>query len=115
MGFKKAQTQRVNLIVVQRNLRKYMQIRTWLWYGFWQTLKPKLQVGREEKMLTELENAAIEAEKNVIVANEKNLKFGAENETLGKERDELLKALEECKGGAANYIAKEEKLMAENA
>merc|ERR1719309_1316576 len=43
--FKKAQTQRVNLIVVQRNLRKYMSIRTWLWYGFWQQLKPKLQVG----------------------------------------------------------------------
>merc|ERR1711874_747936 len=110
-----AQTQRVNLIVVQRNLRKYMQIRTWLWYGFWQQLKPKLQVGREAKMLEELEAAAIEAEEKVIIANEKNVKFGAENEILGKEKEELLKALEECKGGAATYIAKEEKLMAENA
>merc|ERR1711874_343687 len=96
-----AQTQRVNLIVVQRNLRKYMQIRTWLWYGFLQQLKPKLQVGREAKMLEELEAAAIEAEEKVIIANEKNVKFGAENEILGKEKEELLKALEECKGGAA--------------
>merc|ERR1712215_572204 len=90
--FKKAQTQRVNLIVVQRNLRKYMQIRTWLWYGFWQQLKPKLQVGREQKMLEALEAAAVKAEKNA-----------------------LLDALEESKGGAAQYLAKEEKLMAEKA
>merc|ERR1711909_180144 len=90
--FKKAQTQRVNLIVVQRNLRKYMSIRTWLWYGFWQQFKPKLNVGRE-----------------------KNIKFGAENEVLFAEKSALLEALEESKGGAAQYLAKEEKMMAEKA
>merc|ERR1712002_779565 len=111
--FKKAQTQRVNLIVVQRNLRKYMNIRTWGWYGFWQQLKPKLQVGREQKMLADLETAAIEAEEKVIIANEKNVKFGAENEVLYAEKTALLEALEESKGGAAQYLAKEEKLLAE--
>merc|ERR1711942_93414 len=111
--FKKAQTQRVNLIVVQRNLRKYMNIRTWLWYGFWQQLKPKLQVGREQKILADLEAAAIEAEEKVIIANEKNVKFGAENEVLYAEKSALLEALEESKGGAQQYLAKEEKLMAE--
>merc|ERR1712142_2454 len=113
--FKKAQTQRVNLIVVQRNLRKYMNIRTWLWYGFWQQLKPKLNVGREQKMLADLEAAAVEAEEKVIIANEKNVKFGGENEILMKEKDALLEALEESKGGAAQYLAKEEKLMNEKA
>merc|ERR1719209_1355954 len=113
--FKKAQTQRVNLIVVQRNLRKYMNIRTWLWYGFWQQLKPKLNVGREQKMLADLEAAAVEAEEKVIIANETNVKFGGENEILSKEKDALLEALEESKGGAAQYLAKEEKLMNEKA
>merc|ERR1712055_795893 len=113
--FKKAQTQRVNLIVVQRNLRKYMNIRTWLWYGFWQQLKPKLNVGREQKMLADLEAAAVEAEEKVIIANEKNVKFGAENEVLFAEKSALLEALEESKGGAAQYLAKEEKMLAEKA
>merc|ERR1712042_83284 len=113
--FKKAQTQRVNLIVVQRNLRKYMNIRTWLWYGFWQQLKPKLQVGREAKMLADLEAAAVEAEEKVIIANEKNVKFGGENEVLIAEKNALLEALEESKGGAAQYLAKEEKLLSEKA
>merc|ERR1711970_510680 len=113
--FKKAQTQRVNLIVVQRNLRKYMNIRTWLWYGFWQQLKPKLVVGREAKMLADLETAAVEAEETVIIANEKNVKFGGENEVLIAEKNALLEALEESKGGAAQYLAKEEKLLNEKA
>merc|ERR1719334_3006810 len=113
--FRKAQTQRMYLIVVQRNLRKYMNIRTWLWYGFWQQLKPKLNVGREQKMLADLEAAAIQAEENVIIANEKNVKFGTENEVLISEKNALLDALEESKGGAAQYLEKEAKLMAQKA
>merc|ERR1711962_1375554 len=82
--FKKAQHQRKNLIVVQRSLRKYMSVRTWLWFGFWQALKPKLNVGREAKMLEE-------------------------------QKAELAAALEECKGGAAQYVEKEAKLMSQKA
>merc|ERR1711872_423853 len=108
-------TQRVNLIVVQRNLRKYMNIRTWLWYGFWQQLKPKLNVGREQKMLADLEAAAIEAEEKVVIANEKNVKFGGENEILMKEREALMEALEESKGGVSQYLEKEAKLLAQKA
>ena len=92
-----------------------MNIRTWLWYGFWQQLKPKLVVGREAKMLADLEAAAVEAEEKVIIANEKNVKFGGENEVLIAEKNALLEALEESKGGAAQYLAKEEKLLNEKA
>merc|ERR1711874_580141 len=111
--FKKLQSQRMNLIIVQRNLKKYMTIRTWLWFGFWQQLKPRLMVGREQKMLADLEQAAVDAEKNVIIANEKNVKFGAENEVLMKEKDALLSALEDSKGGASQYMEKEAKLLAQ--
>merc|ERR1712168_1278833 len=110
--FKKAQTQRVNLIVVQRNLRKYMNIRTWLWYGFWQQLRPKLNVGREQKMLDDLEQAAIQAEHNVLIANEKNIKFGGENEVLLSQKNALLDSLDASKGGALEFLDKEAKLLA---
>merc|ERR1711872_32305 len=59
--------------------------------------------------------AAIQAEENVIIANEKNVKFGAENEVLISEKNALLDALEESKGGAAQYLEKEAKLMAQKA
>lgn len=47
-GFKKLQEQRVALKVVQRNLRKYLQLRTWPWYKLWQKIKPLLNVSRIE-------------------------------------------------------------------
>merc|ERR1719320_1856069 len=68
-----------------------------------------------KKMLADLETAAIEAEEKVIVANEKNVKFGGENELLMAEKNALLDALEESKGGAAQYLEKEAKLMAQKA
>merc|ERR1712106_810392 len=78
-------------------------------------LKPKLNVGREAKMLADLETAAVDAEANVIIANEKNVKFGGENDILIAEKNALLEALEESKGGASQYLAKEEKLLNEKA
>jgi len=113
--YKKLQAQRVNLLVVQRNLRKYMNLRTWLWYGFWQQLKPKLNVGREAEMIAKLEEAAAKAELNVVIANEKNVKFGAENEVLIAQKNELLNALESSKCGASDFLDKEAKMMAQKA
>lgn len=46
--FQKLQEQRLALQVVQRNLRKYLQLRTWPWYKLWQKVKPLLNVTRIE-------------------------------------------------------------------
>jgi len=109
--FEKAKGQRVQLMVVQRSLRTFMSVRTWLWYGFWQQLRPKLVVGREQKMLDDLENAALMAEQNVLIANEKNLKFGAENEILLSQKNAILDSLDASKGGAMEFLDKEAKLL----
>jgi len=39
---------RIALQVVQRNLRKFLQLRTWPWYKLWQKVKPLLNVTRIE-------------------------------------------------------------------
>merc|ERR1719334_2584161 len=113
--YKKLESQRTYLLVVQRNLKKYMRIRTWLWYGFWMQLKPKLNVGRERQMLEDLAAAAEKAEKNVVIANEKNVKFGAENELLMAQFNELQTALDGSKGGIGDFMEKEAKLLAQKA
>lgn len=46
--YKKIQEQRLALQIVQRNLRKYMQLRTWPWWKLWQKVKPLLNVSRVE-------------------------------------------------------------------
>lgn len=49
--FKKMQEQRVALETVQRNLRKYMKLRTWAWWKLWQKVKPLLNVSRVEDQI----------------------------------------------------------------
>lgn len=49
--FKKMQSQRVALEVVQRNLRKYLKLRTWGWWKLWQKVKPLLNVSRVEDQI----------------------------------------------------------------
>ncbi|MGZ0918056.1 hypothetical protein ACXOKD_08920, partial [Streptococcus thermophilus] len=58
----KLQDQRVSLIVVQRNIRKYQNMKSWPWYGFWNALKPRLNVSRVQDQLDGLEKKAEEAE-----------------------------------------------------
>merc|ERR1711913_206078 len=87
--YSKMQTQRINLLVVQRNLKKYMRMRNWLWYGFWQQLRPKLNTGRVAEMMEKLEATAEKAEKNVVIALEKNKKLSAANEIMLNEVSDL--------------------------
>jgi myosin heavy subunit len=49
--FKKLQEQRLALEVVQRNLRKYLKLRTWPWWKLWQKVKPLLNVSRVEDQI----------------------------------------------------------------
>lgn len=49
--YKKLQEQRLALVIVQRNLRKYLQLRTWPWWKLWQKIKPLLNATRIEDEL----------------------------------------------------------------
>lgn len=58
--YKKIQEQRLALQVVQRNLRKYMQLRTWPWWKLWQKVKPLLNVSRVEDEMAVSISSSIE-------------------------------------------------------
>merc|ERR1712212_574455 len=110
-AYKKLQEQRIALIVVQRNLKKYLQMRTWNWYKLWQKVKPHLNVSRVEEELQALEEkgdqAIAELEKEVVLREA----LEAKNATLGHEVDELRNALEIAQGGSSEYLDKMAKLQ----
>lgn len=49
--FKALQEQRLALQVVQRNLRRYLKLRTWPWWKLWQKVRPLLNATRIEDEL----------------------------------------------------------------
>ncbi|KAG0710437.1 Myosin heavy chain, muscle [Chionoecetes opilio] len=111
--YEKLQKQRMSLLVVQRNIRKYMKMRSWLWYSLWITLKPKLTVTRAEDELNALEEKAEKAE----IEYEKEVKIRKQlqgtNALLLEEKNNLLLALDSAKGGMSDFIEKQNKIQAQ--
>jgi len=103
-------TRRMNLIIVQRNLKKFMKLRNWLWFGYWQQLRPTLNTGRVGEVMDKMEKTAEKAEKNAKIAREKNAKLQVENEVLQTEKNQLEATLNDCKGGLSTFLDKEAKL-----
>lgn len=113
--FTKLQEQRLALQVVQRNLRKYMQLRTWPWWKLWQKVKPLLNVTRIEDEIAKLEEKAAKAQE----AFEKEEKLRKELEVLNSkllaEKTDLLGRLEGEKGSLSETQEKANKLQAQKA
>ncbi|XP_054160100.1 myosin heavy chain, muscle-like isoform X3 [Oppia nitens] len=110
-SFKKLQEQRIALLVIQRNLRKFLTLRNWLWWKLYSKVKPLLNVARVEDELKALEeklkkeHEAFEREeklrkelevKNVQLLQEKNdlfLQLDSERSSSGDVEERLLKAI----------------------
>jgi len=115
LQFKRLQEQRVSLIVVQRNLRKYLRLRNWPWYKLWMKVKPLLNVTRVEDEILKLEERATKAvedlDKELTIRKTLESQFNA----MTQEKAELLVSLENSKGSASEYMEKQAKLITQKA
>ncbi|XP_042243038.1 myosin heavy chain, muscle-like isoform X15 [Homarus americanus] len=114
-AYKRLQEQRVALIVVQRNLRKFMQLRTWPWYRLWQKVKPLLNVTRIEDEIRALEEKAAKAEQNYEREAKLRKELEAANLALLEEKNNLMVALESTKGNVSEFLDKQAKLQSQKA
>lgn len=114
-AYKKLQEQRIALIVVQRNLRKFMKLRTWPWYRMWQKVKPLLNVTRVEDEIRALEEKATKALEDLEKESKLRKEFEAANMALLEEKNNLLLALESSKGNMSDFLDKQSKLQSQKA
>ncbi|XP_030554859.1 myosin heavy chain, muscle isoform X6 [Drosophila novamexicana] len=112
-GFKKLQEQRVALKVVQRNLRKYLQLRTWPWYKLWQKIKPLLNVSRIEDEIARLEEKAKKAEELHAAEVKVRKELEVLNAKLLAEKTALLDSLSGEKGQLQDFQERNAKLTAQ--
>ncbi|XP_034240457.1 myosin heavy chain, muscle isoform X6 [Thrips palmi] len=114
-GFKRLQDQRIALQVVQRNLRKYLQLRTWPWWKLWQKVKPLLNVTRIEDEIAALQDKAAKAQENFEREEKLRKELESLNAKLTAEKTALLKNLDGEKGALSEYQEKSSKLAAQKA
>ncbi|XP_065090270.1 myosin heavy chain, muscle isoform X31 [Ochlerotatus camptorhynchus] len=113
--FKKLMEQRVSLEIVQRNLRKYMKLRTWAWWKLWQKVKPLLNVSRVEDQIAELESKAQKAQEAFEKEEKMRKELEALNSKLLAEKTALLDSLSGEKGALQDFQEKAAKLNAQKA
>ncbi|XP_016768920.1 myosin heavy chain, muscle isoform X29 [Apis mellifera] len=113
--YKKLQEQRLALVVVQRNLRKYLQIRTWPWWKLWQKVKPLLNATRIEDELAALEEKARKTQEALEKEEKLRKELEEQNSKLVTERDALQRQLDGEKGSLSEYMEKSLKLAAQKA
>ncbi|XP_063607359.1 myosin heavy chain, muscle-like isoform X2 [Penaeus indicus] len=113
--YSKMQKQRTALIVMQRNVRKFKIMRSWLWYELWIKLKPRLKATRGEEELEKLEATAVKAEEQYQKEIKAREELETINATLLREKNELLMAVESTKDGMSDYLDKQAKLQGQKA
>ncbi|CAB3371323.1 Hypothetical predicted protein [Cloeon dipterum] len=113
--YKKLQEQRIALQVVQRNLRKYLQLRTWPWWKMWQKVRPMLNVTRVEDEIAKLEEKAAKAQEAFEKEEKAHKELQAAFAKLQQEKNELTANLEGEKGNLADFHEKANKLKAQKA
>ncbi|XP_069988169.1 myosin heavy chain, muscle [Penaeus vannamei] len=113
--YKKLQEQRVALIVVQRNLRKYLKLRNWPWYRMWQKVKPLLNVTRVEDEIRALEEKAAKAQQDFEREAKLRKELETANVALLEEKNNLMAALDSAKGNASDFLDKQAKLQSQKA
>nr|ASM56386.1 myosin heavy chain isoform Mhc_X5 [Lethocerus indicus]ASP18631.1 myosin heavy chain isoform Mhc_X5 [Lethocerus indicus] len=111
--FKKYQDQRLSLQVVQRNLRKYMALRTWPWWKMWTKVKPLLNVANVEEEMRKLEELVATTQAALEKEEKARKEVEALNAKLIQEKTDLLRNLEGEKGSISSIQEKAAKLQAQ--
>ncbi|XP_076123191.1 myosin-16-like [Alosa pseudoharengus] len=91
--FKKMLDRRIALIAIQRNVRKFLQLRYWGWWKLYTKVKPLLQVARQEDVMKAKEEELRSALEKTAEMLEKIKDLEGKLATLSQEKNDLAMAL----------------------
>ena len=110
-SFKKLQEQRIALLVIQRNLRKFLTLRNWLWWKLYSKVKPLLNVARVEDELKALEEK-LKKEHEAFEKEEKLRKdLEEKNVKLLQEKNDLFLQLESERSSSGDIEERLQKII----
>ncbi|KAG1661470.1 Myosin heavy chain, muscle [Nymphon striatum] len=109
--FKKLQDQRLALTVIQRNLRKYLQLRNWQWWKLYAKVKPLLNVARIEDELKKLEDDLKKAKEALEKEEKLRKQLEDQNVKILQEKNDLFLQLESERGASGDQEERTQRLM----
>merc|ERR1711887_290835 len=94
--YKLMQEQRIALTVVQRNVRKYISMKSWVWFYLWMRVKPLISQPRIEDEIRDLKTRS---DASVALCKE-----AVDNAEYLKDIEDLKAEVEATAGNAASFI-----------
>lgn len=111
--FKRLQDQRMALLVIQRNLRKFLTLRNWLWWKLYSKVKPMLSMAKVEDEMKELEEKLKKTSEELEKESKLRKDLEDKNVKLLQEKNELFLQLESERGGAGDLEEKMQRLISQ--
>lgn len=111
--FKRLQEQRVALLVIQRNLRKFLTLRNWLWWKLYSKVKPLLSMARVEDEMKELEEKLKKTTEDLEKEQKLRKDLEAQNVKLLQEKNDLFLSLEAERGGSGDLEERLQRCIAQ--
>ncbi|XP_050734444.1 myosin heavy chain, muscle-like [Eriocheir sinensis] len=105
--------QREALVVVQRNIRKFVKLNSWVWFKLWQKVKPLINQPRLEDEIRKLEERAGKATELLEAELATCKELEAANTTLAEEKNNLITEMESTRGNMSQYIEQQSKLQSQ--
>ncbi|UMM42796.1 hypothetical protein L5515_018483 [Caenorhabditis briggsae] len=99
------------LKVIQRNVRSWAELRTWVWFKLYGKVKPLINSGKIEAQYEKLQETVATLKDTVVQEEEKKRQLQEGAERLNKETADLLAQLEASKGSTREV---EERMTAMN-
>ncbi|CAL4122396.1 unnamed protein product [Meganyctiphanes norvegica] len=112
-SFKILQEQRIALVVVQRNVRKYMSMKSWSWFYVWQRVKPLINKPRMDDIIAALRERSETSVSACKEAEDKAIFLEKQHEQLKVEIDELKVDVEQNAGHVAQFIESQAAISAQ--
>nr|CAA30855.1 myosin heavy chain 2 [Caenorhabditis elegans] len=99
------------LKIIQRNIRSWAELRTWVWFKLYGKVKPLVNSGKIEAQYEKLQETVATLKDTVVQEEEKKRQLQEGAERLNKETADLLAQLEASKGSTREV---EERMTAMN-
>jgi len=114
-NYKILQAQRLALVVVQRNIRKYMSMKSWPWFYLWQRVKPLINQPRMDDLIAALRERSDASVSACKEAEDKAIRLEQEHEQMIKDIADLKIDVEQNAGHVAAFVENQALIAAQKA
>ncbi|GAV07913.1 hypothetical protein RvY_17692-2 [Ramazzottius varieornatus] len=106
LTYKKLREQRVALVVLQRNIKKFLQLRNWAWWKLYQKIKPLLMSAKVEDELKAKDEEIKKLKEDLEKEGKLRKEYEEKAVTLLKDKNDLFIRLQAEQSGASEIEEK---------